>query len=64
MDIFKNYARVAAAKKLGLPFKPSTFYKWYHDRKHLEIFIKVGSALFVDLDALKYLFEESRQKKS
>jgi hypothetical protein len=55
-----NLVRVRRAK--GLPFAPATFYKWFHLRKHLELFVKIGGALFVDLDRLDELLEASRGK--
>ena len=43
-----------------LPFEPATFYKWFHLKKHLEIFVKLSGALFVDIDRLEQLIEASR----
>ena len=56
----ENLVRVSKAK--NLPFKPQTFYKWYHLKKHLEIFVKFSGALFVDLEALKRVMEAGRLK--
>jgi hypothetical protein len=53
----QNLVRVSKAQ--GLPFKPQTFYKWWHLKKHPEIFVKIGG-LFVDLDKLEELMEASR----
>ena len=39
----QNLVRVSKAE--GLPFKPQTFYKWYHLKKHSEIFVKFGGTL-------------------
>jgi len=52
--------RVSQAEKAGLPFKSSTFYKWIHTRKHPEIFVKLGGAVFVDRNRLNQLIERSR----
>ena len=57
----QNLVRVSRAD--GLPFKPATFYKWHHCQKHLEIFIKLGGALFVDLDRLEQLIDASRGQR-
>jgi hypothetical protein len=57
----KNLVRVSKAK--GLPFKPQTFYKWYHLKKYPEIFIKFGGALFVDLERLEQLIDASRGQR-
>jgi hypothetical protein len=53
-----NLLRVSQAN--GLPFKKQTFYKWYHTKKHLEIFVKFGGALFVDVDRLAQAIDKSR----
>jgi len=57
----QNLVRVSKAE--GLPFKPQTFYKWWHLRKHLEIFVKFGGGLFVDLDRLEKLIDASRPRQ-
>jgi hypothetical protein len=54
----QNLVRVSKAE--GLPFKPQTFYKWFHLKKHPEIFVKFGGALFVDVDRLAQAIEKSR----
>jgi len=46
----------------GFPLKASTLYKWKHTRKHPQIFVKLGGALFVDMDQLAKLVENSRCK--
>jgi len=56
----ENLVRVSKAD--NLPFKKQTFYKWFHLRKHPEIFVKFSGALFVDLDALKKLMEAGRMR--
>jgi hypothetical protein len=58
--VMQNLVRVSKAK--DLPFKPQTFYKWWHLRKHVEIFVKFGGALFVDLTALERVMEKARLK--
>jgi len=57
----QNLVRVSKAE--GLPFKPQTFYKWYHLRKFPEIFVKFSGALFVDLDRLSEMIEKSRSQQ-
>jgi hypothetical protein len=56
-----NLVRVSKAE--GLLFKPQTFYKWFHLKKHLEIFVKLSGSLFVDLDRLEQLIDASRGQR-
>jgi len=58
----QNLVRVSRIDKLPqkLPFEKQTFYKWFHLKKHLEIFIKFSGALFVDLAALEQIMEKAR----
>jgi hypothetical protein len=57
----QNLVRVSKAE--GLPFKSATFYKWHHTQKYAEIFVKLGGALFVDLDRLEQLINASRGQR-
>ena len=57
----QNLVRVSKAD--GLPLKKQTFYKWFHLKQHLEIFVKLGGALFLDLDRLEQLIDASRAKR-
>lgn len=61
----QNLVRVSKVKRLPfkLPFEPATFYKWFHLKKHLEIFVKLSGALFVDIDRLEQLIDASRGHK-
>ena len=36
----------------GFPLRASTLYKWIHVRKHPELFVKLGGAVFVNLTKL------------
>lgn len=54
----QNLVRVSKAD--NLPFKKQTFYKWFHLKRHPEIFIKFSGALFVDLAALERVMEKAR----
>lgn len=54
----QNLVRVSKAD--NLPFKKQTFYKWFHTKKHLEIFVKFSGALFIDLKALERAMESGR----
>ena len=54
----QNLIKVSQVR--NLPFKRQTFYKWFHTGKHLEIFLKFGGSLFVDVDRLEQLIEASR----
>jgi hypothetical protein len=58
----QNLVRVAKAD--DLPLKKQTFYKSFHQKKHLEIFVKFGGALFVDLDRLAQAIDKSRPEES
>jgi hypothetical protein len=53
-----NLIRVCKADNLLI--SKATCYKWFHTRQHLEIFIKFGGCLFVDLDRLEQVVEASR----
>jgi hypothetical protein len=54
-------SKVNAAFERGeFPLRASTLYHWNHVRKHPEIFIKVGSAAFIDLDRFDALLESGR----
>ena len=57
----RNLLRVSDVNTTaGFPVRASTIYKWRHVGKHLELFVKIGSALFVDLDRLDVLIEAGR----
>lgn len=58
----KNLVKVSKAD--GLPFKPSTLYKWHHTRKFPAIFVKISGSLFVDLDRLEQLIDASRGQQA
>ena len=45
-----------------IPFRASTAYKWAHEGKFPELFVKIGGARFVDKDALKSLIEKGRAR--
>jgi hypothetical protein len=64
-NVMQNLVRVSKMKVLSfkLPFEPTTFYKWFHLKKHPEIFVKLSGALFVDLDRLEQLIEASRGQR-
>ena len=44
----------------GIYFKPSTLRKWHHLGKYPEIFIKLCSRLFIDLDKWRDLVEKAK----
>lgn len=48
------------SKAQDLPLERSTLYKWHHTQRCPEIFVKLGGALFVDLDRLEQLIDASR----
>jgi hypothetical protein len=51
---------VRLCKADSLPLCKSTLYKWRHLKKFPQLFIKLGGALFVDLNALEEIIEASR----
>jgi hypothetical protein len=58
----KNLRRVSRAKAdPPLPFSASWFYKNHHLGNHPEIFVKIGGALFIDLDKFAELVESGRR---
>jgi hypothetical protein len=54
----QNLMRVS--KVQDLPLERSTLYKWHHTQRCPEIFVKLGGALFVELDRLEQLIDASR----
>ncbi len=60
-----NLVRVSKIKDLPfeLPFKPQTFYKMWHMGRNLQIFIKLGGSLFIDIQKLEELIEGSRGQR-
>lgn len=57
----KNLVRISRVKEHPeIPFEPRTLYYWVHKNKHPEIFVKLGGAVFVDLEKLEDLVERSR----
>jgi hypothetical protein len=51
---------VRLSKADFLPLKISTLYKWKHLGKYPELFVKLGGAVFVDLDYLEKIIEMGR----
>jgi hypothetical protein len=60
----RNLIRVSEIRNLPEPFpwKPSTCYKLKHLKRYPGLFLKLGGALFVDLNVLRDLLEEGRIK--
>jgi len=58
-----NLLRISKISKSdNLPVERSTLYKWKHLKKHPSLFVKLGGALFVDLDVLDEIIESGRIK--
>lgn len=53
---------IRLAKADSLPLCKSTFYKWKHLGKFPQLFVKLGGALFVDLNVLDEIIEAGRLK--
>jgi len=49
-----------ALRQNGIYFKPSTLRKWHHLGQHSEIFIKICSRLFIDLNKWRDLVEKAK----
>ncbi|MGO9687736.1 MAG: hypothetical protein ACLP2X_04185 [Syntrophobacteraceae bacterium] len=48
-----NLLRVShASRTSNFPLKSSTLYKWLHVKKHPELFVRLGGAVYVNLDKL------------
>lgn len=56
--MLNHLIRVAKAEKL--PFAKSTLYKMHHLGRYPRLFVKLGGALFVDLNVLNEIIEEGR----
>lgn len=55
-----NLLRLSKVKPGELPIEKSTAYKWHHLKKFPKLFVKLGGALFVDLNALQEIIEAGR----
>jgi hypothetical protein len=55
-----NLVRLSKAAPGTLPLTRSCLYKWHHLRKFPQMFVKLGGALFVDLDKLQEIIEAGR----
>jgi hypothetical protein len=51
---------IRLAKADSLPLCKSTLYKWKHLGKFPQLFVKLGGALFVDLNVLDEIIEAGR----
>jgi hypothetical protein len=51
---------VRLSKADSLPLCKSTLYKWKHLGKFPKLFVKLGGALFIDLNELEELIEAGR----
>jgi hypothetical protein len=51
MDELLRISKVNQTK--DFPIRSSTCYKWYHTKKHSELFCKLGGALFINVTRLK-----------
>jgi hypothetical protein len=51
---------IRLAKADALPLCKSTLYKWKHLGKFPQLFVKLGGALFVDLNVLDEIIEAGR----
>jgi hypothetical protein len=58
-NVMKNNL-IRLSKADSLPLCKSTLYKWKHLGKFPQLFVKLGGALFVDLNALDEIIEAGR----
>jgi hypothetical protein len=56
----KSPKLVRISQAEGLPLKKSTLYKWRHLNKHPGLFVKLGRALFIDMNVLDEVIEAGR----
>jgi len=55
----KNLLRICKVNSVsGFPLRASTLYKWVHCRKHPELFVRLGGAVFVNLTELDKLIRK------
>lgn len=48
-----NLLRVCRVnERPDFPLRASTLYKWIHTRKHPELFVRLGGAVYINLDKL------------
>ena len=60
----KNLIRISKINEIpGFPLKASTLYRWKHVRKHPQLFVQLGGAVFVDMAELDKLVEAGRGKR-
>ena len=56
----KNLVRLSKAIPGTLSLAKATLYKWKHLGKFPQLFVKLGGALFVDLNELQKIIEAGR----
>lgn len=53
-----NLLRVSKVNEApGFPLRKSTLYKWLHCGKHPELFVRLGGAVYVNLDKFDELIQ-------
>jgi hypothetical protein len=59
-----NLLRISKVNETpGFPLRASTLYKWVHCRKHPELFVRLGGAVFVNVDRLNDLIRDGGTKR-
>ena len=59
----KNLVRLSKVNDHpNIPLRAATFYKWRTLRKHPELFIVFGGAVFIDMDRLDKVLEAGRDR--
>jgi hypothetical protein len=61
--MMKNLVRLSKINKTpNFPIRSATAYKWHHVKRFPGLFIKLGGAIFIDVDKLDELLEQGRDR--
>jgi hypothetical protein len=59
-----NLLRLSKADQTtDFPLRTSTLYKWHHEKKCPELFVRLGGAVYVNLDKLDEVIGKGGTKK-
>ena len=63
IDLMANLLRLSKVNETpGFPLRASTLYKWVHVKKHPELFVRLGGAVYVNLDKLDAVISKGGTK--
>jgi hypothetical protein len=58
-----NLLRISKVNQTpGFPLRASTCYKWLHTKKHPELFVRLGGAVFINVSKLDELIAKGGTK--